>query len=91
MGMEATDTVMAGVMVIVMAEVITMDTVMGVKVIRTEMPTWKVGIIYQKTGGLTACIHVLIYIYMNIEVDLIFLSPACKFRCVSGKVVHVFG
>lgn len=49
MGMEVTDIVMAEVMVIVMAEVITMDTVMEVKVIRTEMPTWKVGVI----GGLT--------------------------------------
>lgn len=64
MGMEVTDTVMVEVMVIVMAEVITMDTVMEVKVIRIEMQTWKVGIIYKKNRR-TNIINLYIDLYLH--------------------------
>lgn len=56
MGMEVTDTVMV--------EVITMDTVMEVKVIRTEMQTWKVGIIYKKNRR-TNIINLYIDLYLH--------------------------
>lgn len=64
MGTEVTDTVMVEVMVIVMAEVITMDTVMEVKVIRIEMQTWKVGIIYKKNRR-TNIINLYIDLYLH--------------------------
>lgn len=64
MGTEVTDTVMVEVMVIVMAEVITMDTVMEVKVIRTETQTWKVGIIYKKNRR-TNIINLYIDLYLH--------------------------
>lgn len=64
MGTEVTDTVMVEVMVIVMAEVITMDTVMEVKVIRIGMQTWKVGIIYKKNRR-TNIINLYIDLYLH--------------------------
>lgn len=89
MGMEVTDIVMAEVMVIVMAEVITMDTVMEVKVIRTEMPTWKVGVI----GGLMFCLYPwesgIWLVFAHLKMTAGKMKWIFSLLCIVGVFLHV--